>query len=258
MLYHWATQEHLHEAKRLNPHQARWALFFTRFNFSISYRPGSKNVKADALFCLHTPEEICDDPEPLIPKEMVVSPIQWSSNSVPSSNASTNIPPGCPAGLQYVTRTQRIPLIHSSLGTGHPGANGTLLLLKDRFWWLNMAGDVRRFVQGCPDCTISKSPCHLSPGKLHHLPAPNRPWSHLGGDFITDLPPSDDNTCITVIVDRFSKSCRLLPLKGLPTAMDTAKLMFKHIFWYYGIPEDIVSDRGTQFTSKVWKAFFPS
>ncbi len=35
--------------KRLNPRQASWALFFTRFNCVISYRPGSKNVKADAL-----------------------------------------------------------------------------------------------------------------------------------------------------------------------------------------------------------------
>ncbi len=33
-------------------------------------------------------------------------------------------------------------------------------------------------------------------------------------DNITDLPPSNGNTCILVIVDRFSKSCRLLPLKG--------------------------------------------
>ncbi|KAK3508883.1 hypothetical protein QTP70_012515 [Hemibagrus guttatus] len=36
--YFWA-------AKRLNPRQARWALFFTRFNFTLSYRPGSKNIK---------------------------------------------------------------------------------------------------------------------------------------------------------------------------------------------------------------------
>ncbi|KAK3527107.1 hypothetical protein QTP86_010887, partial [Hemibagrus guttatus] len=41
--------EYLRDAKRLNPRQARWALFFTRFNFTIYYRPGSKNVKADAL-----------------------------------------------------------------------------------------------------------------------------------------------------------------------------------------------------------------
>jgi len=61
-------------------------------------------------------------------------------------------------------------------------------------------------------------------------------------DFITDLPPSNGNTCILVIVDRFSKSCRLLPLKGLPTAIETAENLFNQAFQYFGIPEDIVSD----------------
>ena len=37
------------DAKRLGPRQARWALFFCRFNFTRTYRPGSKNVRADAL-----------------------------------------------------------------------------------------------------------------------------------------------------------------------------------------------------------------
>ncbi|KAK3506429.1 hypothetical protein QTP70_002153 [Hemibagrus guttatus] len=32
--------------------------------------------------------------------------------------------------------------------------------------------------------------------------------------------------------------------------------MFNHIFCYFGIPEDIVSDRGPKFISRVWKAFF--
>ncbi|KAL0187602.1 hypothetical protein M9458_014701, partial [Cirrhinus mrigala] len=41
--------EYLKSAKRLNPRQARWALFFTRFDFKVTYRPGSKNIKADAL-----------------------------------------------------------------------------------------------------------------------------------------------------------------------------------------------------------------
>ena len=41
--------EYLHTAKRLNSRQARWALFFARFNFHLAYRPGSKNVKPDAL-----------------------------------------------------------------------------------------------------------------------------------------------------------------------------------------------------------------
>ncbi|KAL2095538.1 hypothetical protein ACEWY4_007686 [Coilia grayii] len=41
--------EYIRTAKRLNPRQARWSLFFSRFNFSLSYRPGSRNVKPDAL-----------------------------------------------------------------------------------------------------------------------------------------------------------------------------------------------------------------
>ncbi|CAJ0941203.1 unnamed protein product [Ranitomeya imitator] len=40
---------YLESAKRLNPRQARWSLFFSRFDFVDSYLPGSKNVKADAL-----------------------------------------------------------------------------------------------------------------------------------------------------------------------------------------------------------------
>ncbi len=189
---------------------------------------------------------------------MIVSPIEWSSPPAVAIPAPNN-PPGCPPGCQYVPQIQRTPLIHSahsSRGTGHPGANNTLSLLRDRFWWPNMARDVRRFAQGCPDCAMSKSPRHLPAGKLLPLPVPNRPWSHLGVDFVTDLPPSEGKTCILVMVDRFSKSCRLLPFKGLPTALEMAELLFNHVFRYYGIPEDIVSDRGPQFISRVWKAFF--
>ncbi len=41
--------QYLREARRLNPRQARWALFFTRFDFTITYRPGSRISKAYAL-----------------------------------------------------------------------------------------------------------------------------------------------------------------------------------------------------------------
>ncbi|KAK3569089.1 hypothetical protein QTP86_022132 [Hemibagrus guttatus] len=47
-----------------------------------------------------------------------------------------------------------------------------------------------------------------------------------------------------------------MPLPGPPTALETAEYLFNHIFRYYGLPEDIVSDRGPQFTSRVWRAFF--
>ncbi len=84
------------------------------------------------------------------------------------------------------------------------------------------------------------------------LPIPHNLWSHIRIDFVTDLPNSEGNTCVFVAVDRFSKACKLVPLSGLPTA----EILFTHVFRNYGIPEDIVSDRGPQLISRVWKAFF--
>ena len=103
---------------------------------------------------------------------------------------------------------------------------------------------------------MTNTPRQLPQGKLRPLPIPARPWSHIGIDFVTDLPSSNNFTCILVIVDRFSKSCRFVPLKGLPTAMETAETLFQSVFRYFGLPEDIVSDRGPQFISRVWHAFF--
>ncbi len=251
--------EYLREAKRLNPRQARWALFFTRFHFTISYRPGTKNTKADALSRLHAPDDLSESPEPILPSSLIVSPIQWSlDEDIAAASVSDPAPPGCPPNHTYVPRSQRTSLIHTahtSLGTGHPGTNQTLSLLQDRFWWPGMANNIRRYVRGCQECAMAKTPRHLPSGKLLPLPIPRRPWSHLGVDFVTDLPESDGNTCILVTVDRFSKACRLVPLKGLPTAMETAEVLFNHIFRNFGIPEDIVSDRGPQFISRVWRSF---
>ncbi|KAK3524003.1 hypothetical protein QTP70_017521 [Hemibagrus guttatus] len=81
---------------------------------------------------------------------------------------------------------------------------------------------------------------------------PGRPWSHLSVDFLTDLSDSGGFTTVMVVVDRFSKGCKLIPLKGSPTAMQTAEAMFQHVFRNFGLPEDIVLDRGPQFTSRVW------
>lgn len=74
-------------------------------------------------------------------------------------------------------------------------------------------------------------------------------------DFIVDLPPSKGMTTILVVVDRLTKMAHFIPTKGVPTAEQTAELMLQEIFRLHGIPDDIVSDRGVQFTSKLWKSF---
>lgn len=250
--------QYLREAKRLNPRQARWALF-TRFQFSIRYRPGTQNVCADALSRVHSPEISSEEPETILPASVVVSPTQWSlDEEIREATRSDPAPSNTPAHRTYVPQSFRNPLLtaaHSVPGTGHPGISGTLTLLREKYWWPGMTRDVRQFVCSCADCAMAKSPRHLPAGKLLPLALPHRPWSHLGIDYATDLPPSKGYTSILVVVDRFSKACKLIPMKGIPTASETAEAFFTHVFRNFGLPEDIVSDHGPQFISRFWRAF---
>ena len=122
--------------------------------------------------------------------------------------------------------------------------------LSGKYWWSTLAKDMRVYVSSFSVCTQCKAPRHLLRGKLQPLPILQLPESHLLMDFLTDLPPSQGNTTILAVVEQFSKSCHLFPLPGLPTNLQTAEALFTHVFRHNGVPEDIVSDRGPQFTPK--------
>lgn len=66
----------LRTAKRLNPRQARWALFFSRFDFSLTYHPGAKNTKPDALSQKFEPASKDTCPDTILPPQMVVRAIE--------------------------------------------------------------------------------------------------------------------------------------------------------------------------------------
>ncbi|XP_023868962.2 cell division cycle protein 27 homolog [Salvelinus sp. IW2-2015] len=78
--------------------------------------------------------------------------------------------------------------------------------------------------------------------------------SHIPG-FVTGLPPSDGNTTILTVVDRFSKAAHFIPLPKLPSAKETAQLMVQHVFRIHGLLVDMVSNWGPQFSSRCCKAF---
>ncbi len=251
--------EYLKSAKRLNHRQARWALFFTRFDFRITYRPGSQNTKADALSRLYESSTSKPSQELILPSSIILAPIQWDimTEIAEAQNADPS-PAETPPNLTYVPQVLRqrvLKLVHSAPSSGHPGIAATIQLLNNRFWWPSIPTDTITYIKNCETCNISKSPHQLPAGLLHPLPIPQRPWSHIAIDFVTDLPVSQGHTTILTVIDRFSKACRLIPLPKLPTALETAESLCNYVFRLYGLPEDIVSDRGPQFTSHVWKAF---
>ncbi len=251
--------EYIRSAKRLNSRQARWALFFGRFDFVLSYRPGSKNIKPDALSRIFDPSERPVTPECILPEKVVISTLTWEVESkVKTALEGVTPPPGCPPSRLFVPEGLRSDVIrwgHCSNVACHPGVNRTSCLVKQRFWWPLMARDIHDFVLACSVCATSKTSNRPPDGLLRPLSVPSRPWSHIALDFVTALPPSNGMTVVLTVVDRFSKAAHFIPLPKLPSAKETAVTVIDHVFRLHGLPMDVVSDRGSQFVSKFWQEF---
>jgi len=73
-------------------------------------------------------------------------------------------------------------------------------------------------------------------------------------DFVTDLPESKASvyTGILVIVDRLTQLAIYSPWRNDIDSLELARLFLEHVNCMRRIPENIVKDRATQFTSRFW------
>jgi len=72
-------------------------------------------------------------------------------------------------------------------------------------------------------------------------------------DFITDLPKSEGYDTIVVVIDRLTKMSYFIPFSKDLDARQYTNLFMREIVWLHGLPHDIITDRGTLFTSDLWK-----
>lgn len=165
---------------------------------------------------------------------MVLAPVHWDIlTEIEQANAQIEIPEECPSDKTFVLdtlRTRLLEQIHCLPSSGHPGITATMHLIQYRFWWPTISADTTQFIRRCQISNMHKTPRQAPAGLLQPLPIPQRPWSHIAIDFITDLLTSNNCTTIFTIMDRFSKACHLLPLPKLPTAFQTAEHLCNLVF----------------------------
>ena len=101
---------------------------------------------------------------------------------------------------------------------------------------------------------MAKASNSREPGLLMPITV-EEPWEMLTLDFISGLPPDEENghTDCLVIVDKFTKWVIAAPCRANPTAEETAELLLQNAVYTFGIPKVVLSDRGTQFVAQVWK-----
>jgi len=72
-------------------------------------------------------------------------------------------------------------------------------------------------------------------------------------DFITDLPKSEGNDAILIVIDRLTKMAHFLQCTKEIDARQFSELFMREIFRLHGLPKDIITDRGSIFTFHLWK-----
>ena len=151
-------------------------------------------------------------------------------------------------------RARLLHEFHNTPCAGHLGVNRTMKLISRDYWWPGRKDDVLLHVRRCGACQRNKGATQLPFGEPQPLPVPDHQWKDISMDFITHLPPTRSGySAIFVVVDRLTKMVHFLPTADSATAEETAALFRDRVFVLHGMPQSIVSDRDSKFTSAFWQ-----
>ena len=141
---------------------------------------------------------------------------------------------------------------HDSLLGGHFATDRTYQSIRLRYFWIGMYADILDYVKSCEACQKAKRVIHPQNPQLHPLPvAPNQLFSRWHCDILGPLTESKEGyKYILLFVCSFSKWVEIIPLKEAK-ASTIAWHLYETVICRYGAPDQLLSDRGQNFLSKV-------
>ena len=142
-----------------------------------------------------------------------------------------------------VPKSLKNRVIQEYHGQHHPGAENTIQLISQRFFWKGMRKDIETFVENCRTCSKCKNrPLPKAEMQIDNaVPAPR---ARLSMD-VASMPMSPRGlNCFLVMVDANTKMhavCCCVDQKA-PTL---ERGLWANWFQYFGIPSELISDQGS-------------
>ena len=257
----------------------RWSLTLGAYDYTIEYKPGQEHGNADMLsrFPLpETPAKVLVPGETILLLDMLNSlPVtseqikQWTSKDpvllkvkimiqqgweyskksdltpYQKRKDELSVHDGC---LLWGTRVVVPPpgrnKIANELHEGHPGITRMKALARSFVWWPQIDKDLEELVKHCNDCQSTR---HVPPvAPLQPWEWPQRPWHvDYAGPFM--------NKYFLLLVDAHSKWIEVRPVNNATSTATVDQL--RSIFATHGLPEMLVTDNGTVFTSEEFNRF---
>ncbi|KAK3109194.1 hypothetical protein FSP39_025154 [Pinctada imbricata] len=144
-------------------------------------------------------------------------------------------------------------LAHESIMSGHLGTMRTVSRVLSEFYWPGVQSDVKRFCQSCDICQRTVSKGRVTKVPLQQMPLIDEPFQRVAVDLIGPLHPITDrgNRYILTLVDFATRYPEAVALSTIDTERVAEALV--EIFSRVGVPREMLTDMGSQFTSALMK-----
>lgn len=264
-----------------SPRLVRWAIALSGYQYQLTYKPGAELGHADALSrkagkSFQEKEEIIEDvlmienlPEiplktrtvaTLTDNDTILKKVKeyvqqgWPNTITeeykPFRNRQNELSIykdcllwGSRVIMPKQARDQALHVLHAA----HVGMVRMKALARSYMWWPGMDKAIEDTVRNCRSCQHhAQSPTKVP---LHPWELPSASWTRVHIDFAG---PFHGHTFL-ILVDAYSKWIDAKTVKTTSTK-ETLRVL-REIFATHGLPEVIVSDNGTCFTSEDFKQF---
>ena len=142
---------------------------------------------------------------------------------------------------------------HENPLAGHYSHRKTEQKVADQFFWPGMGTDIRVHCRSCDKCQRFSQKGRVRPAPLQPMPIVTEPFARVAIDLVGPLnpPSSAGHKYILTLIDFSTGFPEALPLKDIDSVSVAEALLT--IFSRVGIPREVLSDRGTQFTSALMR-----
>jgi transposase InsO family protein len=151
--------------------------------------------------------------------------------------------------VPFVERAELISKYH--IQAGHASVKTMMHLMESRWWWPQMDRDVRKWLETCQECQLAGRPNKSKKQARLHPMESSKPFARWHLDFVGELPVTrQGNRWILVAVDA-ATNWPIARAYQDASATTVANFLYQEIVLRFGCPQEVVSDRGSQFMSEV-------
>lgn len=150
-------------------------------------------------------------------------------------------------------RNSVLKVAHESTLSGHFSNRKTEQKIRDQFYWPRMGTDIKLFCRSCDLCQRCSSKGRVKKVPMVKMPIISEPFYRVSIDLVGPLQPvsSGGHRYVLTLIDCATSFPEAIPLKNIDTISVSEALL--EIFARVGIPKEIHSDLGKQFTSDLMR-----